>query len=185
MPPSLGAPPKLASAVAALSSSSGSPPPAAGAAAAPSAPSEHLQTHLASRVTLEELRRGIGSSLPPVSLVSQHTLEGGKVETRFADGTRLVRFKNGTEREILPNGDVTVRFVNGDIKRTAAATRVETYFYAAVGTIQTTYPAAAGALGYDVFEFTATKQFELHAGKERVEVLFPDGSCTVTHAAQG
>ncbi len=116
-----------------------------------------------------ELRVGVASARPPVSLVSQSVLEGGKVETRFADGTRLVRFKNGTERETSGEGVVSVRFANGDVRRSSPS-GVEVYFYEAAQTLQTTYPSGGrDGAGYDVYEFLATGQVELHAQGGEIE----------------
>ena len=115
---------------------------------------------------LSELRTGVASAHPPVSLVSQSILEGGKGASRFADGTRLVRFKNGTERETGAGGAVTVRFANGDVRRSFPS-GVEVYYYQAAATIQTTYPnGGKGGAGYDVYEFPRTAQVELHWGGE-------------------
>ena len=41
----------------------------------------------------------------------------GKVERRYSDGTRIVSFRNGTEKELAPDGTSIVRFVNGDVKQ--------------------------------------------------------------------
>jgi urease gamma subunit len=114
--------------------------------------------------------------------VSQHALEGGKVESRFADGTRLVRFRNGTEREVSAEGVATTRFANGDVRKSLPSGE-EVYYYEAAGTLQHTRE------GYDVFEFLATGQVELHWGPAHanrgVEVLFPDGSVRLTRPQQG
>jgi hypothetical protein len=164
LPPALGAPPPPP------------PPPPPPAAEA----SEQLRAHLLTRTTPAALRAGVATASPPVSLVSQAVLEGGKVESRFADGTRLVRFRNGTEREVSGDGGVTVRFPNGDVRRTLPSGE-ELYYYDAAGTLQHT------RAGYDVFEFLATGQVELHWAPPHeargVEVVFADG--TVKYASAG
>jgi hypothetical protein len=86
-----------------------------------------------------------------------------------------VRFRNGTERETSGDGAaVTVRFANGDVKRTEGG--VEAYWYADAGTLHTSYAAAAGAEAYDVYEFAATGQVERHVGGATVEVWAPEGA---------
>jgi hypothetical protein len=118
----------------------------------------------------------------------------------FADGSRVVRFRNGTEKETRPGGVSIVRFSNGDVKRScvtpaaddgsgggggggaaAAGTPVyDAYFYAGPGTLQTTYHAGgAGGRGFDVFEFPSG-QLELHdAAAGTKEILFPSGEAKV------
>jgi hypothetical protein len=160
--------------------------------------SAELAQHLAAGRSVAELLQGIASASPPISVVAQSMLEGGKVETRFADGSRLLRFKNGTEREVRlsfaagPSAGgsaetTTVRFANGDVKRSLPC-GTELYYYAAARTLQTSYAPGAGRgsapgsgsrPGFEVYEFLETGQIELHwAGGRGTEVLFPDGSVT-------
>ena len=51
------------------------------------------------------------------TLVLERTVGEGKIERRYSDGTRIVSFRNGTEKELAPDGTSIVRFVNGDIKQ--------------------------------------------------------------------
>ena len=148
-----------------------------------------MSEHLARRVTPSSLKMGVAGAQPPVSVVSQVTLDAGKVETRFADGTRLVRFRNGTEKETTVGDEqtMTVRFANGDVKRTAVAGGgIETYWYADANTLQTTYPAVIGmdvgmgadgqSTAYDIYEFVVTGQVERHVNGVTVELAFAEGN---------
>ena len=100
------------------------------------------------------------------------TSSNGKVERRFSDGTRVLSFPNGTEKEERPDGTVIVRYNNGDVKRTVPASAVqllpgngvvESYFYAEAGTLHTSYllGGGGGRNDYEVFEFPSG-QVELH-----------------------
>jgi hypothetical protein len=131
--------------------------------------------------------------------VTQRAVEGGKTEVRFADGTRLVVFRNGTEKEARPDGTAVVRFSNGDVKRTVprpgGGAPAEYYFYSGAGggTLQVTYPPPPGGGGAacDVFEF-ASGQVELHwgAGADGApdgrtgakEIVYADGTVKVVDA---
>lgn len=128
------------------------------------------------------------------AVVAERALDGGKVERRYVDGTRIVTFRNGTEKETAPNGVVTVRFNNGDVKQTwvlplggaAAATdgasggsdgiAVESYLYADSHVVHSTY-----ANGLQAFEFPSG-QLELHRPDGMVEVIFPDGTRALREA---
>lgn len=123
---------------------------------------------------------------------------GGKTERRFSDGSRVLLFRNGTEKEDRPDGTSIVRYNNGDVKRTLPSAalqlppggKVEAYYFGESGTLHTSYELAGG-VRYDVFEFPSG-QLELHrdvgpgAGahasavnaKQR-EVLYPDGTVKV------
>ena len=135
--------------------------------------SRQLRAHFARGVSSASLKTSVTNVFPPVTVVSQTALDGGKVETRFADGTRLVRFKNGTEREIACGDDAatTVRFANGDVKRTEVS-GVECYWYAEAGTLQTSYPETPHDDAFDIFDFELTGQVERHVGGVTVEVAF-------------
>lgn len=149
--------------------------------------SRSLRAHLETRLTPRELGLGVAES-GRVALVQQTEVEGpsGKTEMRFADGSRVVRFRNGTEKEQRPGGVSIVRFNNGDIKRsvprdvTEGGGVVDSYFYASAGTLQTTYPH-----GIDVFEFP-NGQIELHDSIASLkEILFNDGSVRSVHLNAG
>jgi len=166
--------------------SQGAAPPAhAHAQGAPI--SRSLRAHLESRISPRELGLGVVES-GRVALVQQTEVEGpsGKTEMRFADGSRVVRFRNGTEKEQRPGGVSIVRFNNGDIKRsvprdvTEGGGVVDSYFYASAGTLQTTYPH-----GIDVYEFP-NGQIELHDSIASLkEILFNDGSVRSVHLNAG
>ena len=149
--------------------------------------SRSLRAHLESRISPRELGLGVVES-GRVALVQQTEVEGpsGKTEMRFADGSRVVRFRNGTEKEQRPGGVSIVRFNNGDIKRsvprdvTEGGGVVDSYFYASAGTLQTTYPH-----GIDVYEFP-NGQIELHDSIASLkEILFNDGSVRSVHLNAG
>jgi hypothetical protein len=139
--------------------------------------SRALRSHLETRISPSEL--GLGAAESGSTIVQQNEVEGpsGKTEMRFADGSRVVRFRNGTEKEQRPGGISIVRFNNGDIKRSVprdvseGGGVVDSYFYASAGTLQTTYPH-----GIDVYEFP-NGQIELHDSLASLkEILFNDGS---------
>jgi hypothetical protein len=52
------------------------------------------------------------------ALLSERSLEGGRVERRYADGSRVLVFGNGTEKERRTDGTAIVRYSNGDVQRT-------------------------------------------------------------------
>lgn len=123
------------------------------------------------------------------AVVAERALDGGKVERRYADGTRIVTFRNGTEKEVAPSGDVTVRFNNGDVKQTwvlpgagdvggegGGGLEVESYLYADSHVVHSTY-----ANGLAAFEFPSG-QLELHRLDGMVEVIFPDGTRALREA---
>ena len=139
--------------------------------------SRALRSHLETRISPSEL--GLGAAESGSTIVQQTEVEGpsGKTEMRFADGSRVVRFRNGTEKEQRPGGISIVRFNNGDIKRSVprdiseGGGVVDSYYYASAGTLQTTYPH-----GIDVYEFP-NGQIELHDSLASLkEILFNDGS---------
>lgn len=149
-----------------------------------------LKSHILRSLRPLQLRAGVrdaeGTAATAATLVSERAWEAnGKVERRYQDGTRLVVFRNGTEKEQRPDGATIVRFSNGDIKRTAATEQrpddaSEYYFFNESRTLHTAYDAG----GYDVYEFPSG-QLELHwrglAGAK--EILYPDGTAKVTAAA--
>ena len=145
------------------------------APAAAVALSRQFLAHLARRTPPSALALGVAAETPSVPVIATRSLANGKSEATYGDGTRLVRFANGTERE-QRGALAIVRFANGDIKRSLPS-GVEAYFYATAGTLQTTYPPTpdGAAPGYDVFEF-ASGQVELHWGGGGKEVVFSDGT---------
>ena len=99
------------------------------------------------------------------------THEDGRTERCFPDGRRVVRFANGTLKDVEPSADgpvSTVHFTNGDVKRTHPGGRVE-YFYREVDTWHTTHPG-----GTEVYHFPSG-QTEAHGPNGYKEILFPDG----------
>lgn len=111
--------------------------------------------------------------------MAERALDGGKVERTYSDGTRVITFRNGTEKECAPGGVVTVWFNNGDVKQTwslpgggpgALPLAVESYLYADSHVVHSSY-----ADGLQAYEFP-TGQLELHRVDGWVEVVFPDGT---------
>ena len=48
------------------------------------------------------------------------------------DGRRVIKFKNNTVKEIFPNGEIIIRYSNGDIKTTKSSEGKVKYYYSAV-----------------------------------------------------
>ncbi|CAM9099496.1 unnamed protein product [Chrysoparadoxa australica] len=92
-----------------------------------------------------------------------------KLEQLHADGRKTTWFKNGTQKELLPDGSSFVRFANGDVKQTLSS-GVVVYTYAEAKTAHTTYPS-----GLEMFEFP-NGQVERHHEDGRKEIDFPDGT---------
>jgi hypothetical protein len=150
--------------------------------------SAQLADHLLRRATPAQL--AAGAQAAGVGVVSVRPAgDSGKVEERFADGSRVVRFRNGTEKEQRPDGVTIVRFNTGDVKRTGVAAvpepgapsgtvtaTLEAYYYHDAATLHTTYALPAGGGGsYEVFAFPSG-QVELHRPGGAKEIIFPDGS---------
>ena len=79
------------------------------------------------------------------ALVGERLQPGGsRAELRYADGSRVVRFANGTEKERRPDGTTVTRFPNGDVQRAlpAGGALTELYFYASTASLQGTFAAA-------------------------------------------
>ncbi len=152
-----------------LASSSG------GSAAAGGSPITEYSSHSA---------RGGGSGsgaapvIPTGQPIEQLTHPGGKLETRYSDGGRLIVFANGTQKYIGKDGYVVVTFPNGDQKETYPAHDASAggggsdgrvvYYYASVQTTHTTYLD-----GVQRFQF-ADRQWELHKPDGSKEIHFPD-----------
>ena len=92
----------------------------------------------------------------------------GRTEEILPDGRRLVRYRNGTVKEVYPDGRGTVvRFINGDTKSTEADGTV-VYFYCDADTTHTTRKD-----GCEVYQFP-NGQTERHYPDGLKEILFPD-----------
>lgn len=114
------------------------------------------------------------SSLNSTSgMIQEVAHDDGRMERIFANSRRVVKFPNGTIKEMVPSSDGTVStvyFANGDIKRSYPDDSVE-YYYDEVDTWHTTHPAC----GVEVYHFVSTGQVELHGAHDYKEVLFPEG----------
>lgn len=92
----------------------------------------------------------------------------GRTEETLPDGRRLVRYRNGTVKEVYPNGGrIVVRFVNGDTKSTEADGTV-VYFYCDADTTHTTRKD-----GCEIYQFP-NGQTERHYPDGLKEIRFPD-----------
>ena len=106
-------------------------------------------------------------------VTQERQLGDGKVERKYSDGTRIVTFRNGTEKELTRSGVTIVRFVNGDIKETDPTTQEVVYYYAEANTTHTTLPD-----GTEMFEFPTGQVLYRHDGCENaaLEEQLPDSS---------
>lgn len=95
---------------------------------------------------------------------------GDKVERRFSDGRVVTWYSNGTHKEVGVDGQVVVRFANGDIKRTSGQDNIVTYYYESAKTTHTTFPN-----GDELFEFPSG-QTERHNLDGTKEIHFSDGN---------
>ncbi|KAL7552532.1 hypothetical protein ACHAWF_015778 [Thalassiosira exigua] len=92
--------------------------------------------------------------------------------------SQMFTYKNGTQKEVLPDGTTTVSFANGDRKRTYANEKegIVVYYYAATRTTQVTHQD-----GTQTYHFP-NQQIENHYPDGRKEVNFPDGTRRTVHA---
>ena len=171
--------------VAASTIQHGPQPPSSAPPAAPSVRhvSHHLQHHL---VAVPRLAVFAEEALAPPA-VRGGAIEtiaderAGRVQRRYVDGLVHTTYQHGTSKEEVPGGIVTIRYHNGDIKRTQPSPHapggvIESYFFADATTLHTRYPPRdASSAPYDVYEFP-TRQIELHGGDGSKEILFSDGS---------
>nr|XP_039255743.1 centromere protein J-like [Styela clava] len=99
----------------------------------------------------------------------------GKVEKTQKDGSKIVIFPNGTQKEVSGDGQtVKVRFANGDIKQIYGDGSI-VYFYEENGTTHTTHRD-----GLQVFEFP-NKQVEHHFPDGTKQITFPDQTVKYLH----
>ncbi|KAL3759607.1 hypothetical protein ACHAWU_009754 [Discostella pseudostelligera] len=100
---------------------------------------------------------------------------------KFADQSRskskIVNYKNGTQKEVLPDGTTTISFANGDRKRTYANEKegIVVYYYASTKTTQVTHQD-----GMQTYHFP-NGQIENHYTDGRKEITFPDNSTRIVH----
>ena len=85
------------------------------------------------------------------------------------DGRRLVKFRNGTEREYLPDGTLITRYTNGDVKTEGGKDKIVIYWHDAERTKQTIF-----ADGVQLYEYP-NQQVERHFPDGRKEVTLPTG----------
>ena len=106
------------------------------------------------------------TSAPSISLGG---VTDGKSEETLKDGTRVVKFANGTVKRVSPFGESVVEFANGDSKKTTPE-GVTVYYYAQAKTTHTTLLD-----GTEKYEFP-NGQEEIHRGDGSKEILFADGT---------
>ena len=106
------------------------------------------------------------TSAPSISLGG---VTDGKSEETLKDGTRVVKFANGTVKRVSPFGGSVVEFANGDSKKTTPE-GVTVYYYAQAKTTHTTFLD-----GTEKYEFP-NGQEEIHRGDGSKEILFADGT---------
>ena len=119
----------------------------------------HGLLRLHGRECAAALSRGVADE-GTVALVGERQ-QAGRAELRWADGSRLVRFSNGTEKERRPDGTTIIRYPNGDVQRglPPGGALIELYFYASTASLQGTF-AADGA---QAFAFASGQLEVLHA----------------------
>ncbi|NXL01000.1 CENPJ protein, partial [Mesembrinibis cayennensis] len=91
-----------------------------------------------------------------------------KVEDVLTDGRRIIKFRNGTKKEISADKRMTtISFFNGDVKKIMPDQSV-IYYYADAQTTHTAYPD-----GVEVLQFP-NNQIEKHYPDGTQEIVFPD-----------
>lgn len=91
------------------------------------------------------------------------TTQAERTEHVSEDGTRTIRYRNGTIKEIFVDGRSIVRFNNGDVKKTLPGSGMVVYYYAEARTTHTTYKN-----GLEVYEFP-NKQVRCFCGSDLCE----------------
>ena len=86
------------------------------------------QTFMANTVTTaapQHMHQPLSASRTSVSASSatSSSADIGKIESRLPDGSRLIRFHNGTIKHLATNGEVRIQFTNGDWKWTSATSQ--------------------------------------------------------------
>lgn len=114
-----------------------------------------------------------------------------RTEETLPDGKKLIKYKNGTQKEIDEAGNSLVRFLNGDTKSVNATSGVVVYYYAQADTTHTTFKD-----GLEVYEFPNKQvlkfsfnisvilffnnyfflQVEMHFPDGVKEIIFPDST---------
>ena len=101
------------------------------------------------------------------STSNTNTGSASRTEELLPDGRKLVRYRNGTIKEVHPTGGTIVRFVNGDTKTTKLDGTI-VYYYCEANTTHTTHTT-----GVEVYEFP-NGQIERHHPDGLKEISFPD-----------
>mmetsp|Transcript_11754 Transcript_11754/g.16122 ORF Transcript_11754/g.16122 Transcript_11754/m.16122 type:complete len:1046 (+) Transcript_11754:30-3167(+) len=97
----------------------------------------------------------------------------GRVEETLSSGGKLIRYSNGTTKEVSADGlHSIVRFTNGDFKQTDSSngSLVVVYYYKLADTTHTTFQD-----GTELYEFP-NKQVEKHHPSGVKEIFFPDST---------
>ena len=139
------------------------------------AASNGIETHGAPEDEQRSTQYETTAFRPDMGASARPPTQSDREEELHRDGSRTLRYRNGTIKEIYANGDSLVRFTNGDTKRTVNGEVV--YFYAEASTTHTTFRD-----GTERYEFP-NGQVESHFSDGRKEILFPDGTRKVVHAS--
>lgn len=94
----------------------------------------------------------------------------GRIRALNERGNSVIRYANGAEKEILPDGSTVIRFANGDVQTYNAHDKTSTYYFAESKVAKTTDPKD----GSIIYEFD-NGQIERHFQDGRKLVESPDG----------
>ena len=136
---------------------------------------DHLHRHSANEPVasaFSDIAYPIAQHTPDPQQTSSILVEGDGSEAR-----RIVSYRNGTSKQILPDGTTKVYFANGDVKTSCPNQKLTIYYYAAAQTTHTTHAED----GLEVFEFS-NGQTEKHFRDGRKEVFFADGTVKIIDA---
>ena len=98
--------------------------------------------------SLKQEDMGTTTALSATTTNTTTTSEANRTEEILPNGSKIVRYKNGTEKQIDPKGNSTVRFLNGDTKSVDVTAGTVVYYYREADTTHTTFQD-----GLEVYEF--------------------------------
>lgn len=90
-----------------------------------------------------------------------------RTEETLPNGKKLIKYKNGTQKEIDEAGNSLVRFLNGDTKSVNATNGVVVYYYAQADTTHTTFKD-----GLEVYEFPNKQVLFIETAEKHLNGLF-------------
>ena len=97
----------------------------------------------------------------------------------LTNGRRIIKFRNGSEREYLSDGTLVTRYSNGDIKTERKMDKIVIYWHDAEQTKQTSMPD-----GVHIYEYP-NQQVERHFPDGRKEVTLATGAGIVKEPQSG